>query len=274
MSQEKKINRFTSWLPGIAMIILAMTANGCFNEDSNIEKPEVFIPQNKMTEIIYDLSVADGLLNNPRIRSDFRDKDSVQNYMDVIEHYGYTKEIFDENLNYYFVKTPKTLSSIYEKVLSEISMKEAELMKKQEPEPQEKKNLWPLKSTYNLPDYGVTDRLEFSVPLEGPGVYTLKFQLNLFDDDQSIDPRTVLMFWKADTTENGVTQMWDTIHLKKTGKYETLEISKELTDSTFTELKGFLLDNAPQQGRWEKHLHITGISLTRSDPEKEPDKDK
>jgi len=63
------------------LLIFILTIASC----KKIDKPEVFIKQDVMAEILCDLYLADGLLNNPVIRNDFANVDSTVNYMRVIE---------------------------------------------------------------------------------------------------------------------------------------------------------------------------------------------
>jgi len=244
----------------VALMLIILT--GCFSRNERVRKPDKFISREKMEDILFDLHISDGLLNNPTMRNEFNYKDSVQNYMDVIESHGYTKPLFEENLNYYFLRKPEKLELIYDNVLANLSRMEADLMQKRETTTRINRNLWTGKNSFNLPDEGTDNPVEFSIPLTGEGEYILTARILVFKDDQSIDPRTVVWFWKDDGTAAGYRELWETIMHEKSSRSETITLTRELRDTTFTHLRARLLDHSPQSGHWEKHSQVTGIVIT------------
>jgi len=244
----------------VAFMLIILT--GCFGKSERVRKPDKFIPQQKMEDVLLDLYISDGLLNNPRVRNDFNYKDSVQNYMDVIESHGYTKTVFEENLKYYFLQKPKIFEAIYDNVLAYLSRIEADMMQKREAAFRINRNLWTGKNTFNLPDEGTDNPVEFSIPLTGEGKYIITARILVYTDDQSIGPRTAVWFWKDDGTETGHRELWEPVMHEKNSKSEVITLTKDLRDTTFTHLQGRLLDHSPQSGHWEKHSQVTNIVVT------------
>jgi len=245
----------------IILLLLILAASGCADENK-MRKPPNFVPPDKMTDILTDLYLADGLLNNPIIRKKYEYKDSTQNYIDIIESYGYTKSDFDESISYLFVANPQKLETVYEQVMANLSRIEADNLKDKEILPETKKEYYTGRSTISLPDYGITDRLELDIPIDRPGSYIVKARILIYEDDQSINPFINLWYWYDDSTDTGHTEPWDTLWLQKTGKSELITLSKVMIDSAATHIRGFLFNHTDQPGHWEKHAQYSGISIT------------
>jgi hypothetical protein len=193
------------------------------------------------------------------VRKVFNEKDSISNYIDVIEKHGYTKEQMDATMKYYFVNDPKKLQKIYDQVVAKLTEMQSGLEAKS---PLKKVfNLWNQKTSFNLPADGVHNPLFFSIPVKDTGMYTLSFTCVLFTDDKSLYPRTTIYFWHTDDTEQGVRNPWDKIDLIRDGLSHDYSISRRLADTTFTHISGWLFDCDQQSIRWEKHAGFSNIIL-------------
>ena len=53
----------------------------------------------------------------PGLNRRFAFRDSVANYIDILDRYGYTKQQLDNTMKYYFIKKPKQLQEIYDQAL-------------------------------------------------------------------------------------------------------------------------------------------------------------
>ena len=243
--------------------VILIVLSGCFGKGERAKKPEQLIPQQKMKDIIYDLYIADGLLNNPRVWNDFRDKDSIESYIDIIEAHGYSKKLFDENIDYYFLQKPKKFEAIYDNVLADLARIEADIIQQRESSSRTNRNIWNGRTSYNLPDDGTDNPVEFSIPIDDAGEYSITARIIVYDDDQSIEPRTEIWFWKDDGTEEGIRDYWETYYHEKSSRSVSLNMKKVLTDTTFTHLQGRLLDHSPKPGHWEKHSMVSNIVVVR-----------
>ena len=241
-------------LPLVAILLIA----GC----KRYEKPEVLIKQDDMTRILLDLYIADGVLNNPAVKSDFSLSDSTENYMRVIEKHGYTMPEFEANIEYYFKAEPREYEEIYDNVLAVLSGMLAKNIQERGVKNPRNKNLWDGKTSYRLPDDGTANPIEFSIPSQGPGKYLIRARLTIFTDDQTLEPRSNVYFWYDDGTEEGYRSGWDTVYYEKSSRSFGLELSKELNDTNVTHIKGRLIDFTPQPGHWGMHSSISGITVS------------
>ena len=101
-----------------------MAAVSCSGRRSKAEHKDI-IPVDDLTSILTDSYLADGLLAIPEIRYKFNDGDTLQSYIDIVEDHGYTKDDMDRTMRYYFIRKPKKLVKIYDKVLGDLSEMES-----------------------------------------------------------------------------------------------------------------------------------------------------
>jgi hypothetical protein len=220
------------------------------------------IPARNLIPLLTDLYLADGLLAYQPVKNIFIAKDSIINYIDIIESHGYTKEQMDNTLKYYFINNPKKLQKIYDQVLARLTEIESEI-ESNSPTETNVHNLWNQKHSLKLPEEGVHNPLYFSIPVKDTGVYIFNFDYILYSDDQSLNPRTTIYFWRSDNTEAGVKQSWDDIRLVRDGIRHSYSATKRLTDTSFTHICGNLHECDPQSARWEKHAIFSNMLLTK-----------
>jgi len=225
------------------------------------EKKGILIPAKELIPILTDLYLGDGLLAYPPVRIQFSAKDSIINYMDIIEKHGYTKESMDATLKYYFVNNPKKLQKIYDQVLARLSEIQSDI-ETQHPH-SGFTNLWNQKLSLGTPEDGAHNQLFFNIPVSDTGVYSLSFNYIIFKDDQSLNPRTTVYFWYSDDTSEGVRDMWERADLTRDGTRQSLLLSKRLTDTLVTHISGYLHDCDPHPGNWVKHSKFTNIIVTK-----------
>jgi hypothetical protein len=241
----------------IMLITFVITIQSC---DKKTKKSGL-VPVRDLVPILTDLYIADGLLSYQPLRMKYNAKDSVTNYMDVIDKHGYTKEQVDRTLKYYFFNNQKKLQNVYDQVLARLSEIQSEIETEIPPLPSA--NLWNQKQFFSLPEDGVHNTLFFSIPAKDTGMYVLSFTAILYNDDQGLNPRTSVYFWKSDETSQGVRDPWEPVSLIRDGTRHTYTLSKRLTDTTFTHISGWLLDNDDQKIRWEKHAKVSSIFLVK-----------
>jgi hypothetical protein len=253
----------TSVIFQTAIIIILITISSCSGRKNKMEKKDI-IPQSEMVVLLTDIYLTDGLLNLSEIQMKHASKDSVITYMEVLGNYGYTKEQMDKSLQYYFTNRPKKLKTIYDQVLRRLTELQSEVQAKTERIP-EIINLWPGRTSYSLPQDGIADMVSFEYLLSDTGLYTLSLGAIVFEDDQSLNPRITVWFWKPDTTESGTLSYWEEIPLQKDGVLRQYKLSATVPDTSFISIRGVLLNHDPKPGRWEKHCRIDNPMLTRKD---------
>jgi hypothetical protein len=241
-------------------MILAATACG----PGTAEKPdrELMIPDDELVAVLTDLYLAGGLLEVPEVRSEWGDRDSISNYIDVIEIHGFTYNQLETTMQYYFSAKPKKMARIYDRVTG--NLLKLEVMVQIQDMPSENlstDNLWLGKYNYSLPEDFAKDPIWFDIPVDEPGTYILKAEIQVYSDDKSLDPRVTVFFSTVDSLGAEVRDMWDEVSLKKDDNIQYVEISKKLESGEAVHIKGWLLNHTSQQGLWEKHARIRDVSL-------------
>lgn len=242
----------------IFTVVLIVLSSSCGSGDQKLRKNQM-VPARNLVPLLTDLYLSDGLLSYQPVKNIFNAKDSIANYIEVIEKHGYTKEQMDNTLRYYFIHNPKKLQKIYDQVLSQLTEIESEI--ESNTPTRHVLNLWNQKSSIKLPEDGVHNPLFFSIPVKDTGMYVFTFDYIIFNDDLSLNPRTVIYFWHSDDTDQGVKDPWESTLLIKDGIRHNYFISKRLTDTAFTHISGYLHDCEPQSVRWEKHSVFSNILL-------------
>jgi hypothetical protein len=125
----------------------------------------------------------------------------------------------------------------------------------------EKSDLWPGKRSFSLPREGQRNKIPVSVPLRGPGVYSLSLKIRYSNSDGSKRPYIHLWFWKDDGTPQGKRIEWDKRRIPKDGRWHQFILAKKLTDGSMTHLKGFLADDENKDTTYIKRLEIKDIRL-------------
>jgi hypothetical protein len=248
----------------IFTVVLIVLLSSCGSGDRKARRSQM-VPARDLVPLLTDLYLADGLLAYQPVKNIFNAKDSILNYIDIIGKHGYTKEQVDNTLKYYFVQNPKKLQKIYDQVLSQLTEIESEIVSNTPS--RQVFNLWNQKSSIRLPEDGIHNPLFFSIPIKDTGMYTFTFDYLLFNDDQSLNPRTVIYFWYSDDTEQGVKDPWESVELTRDGTRHNYFMSRRLTDTAFTHISGYLHDCDQQSVRWEKHSTFSNILLYKGEME-------
>ena len=105
----------------IAVYVIAASCTGRRGEAEH----KGLIPEKDLILILTDVYIADGLLSLPEINYKYSVGDTLSSYIDIIENNGYTKPEMDRTMRFYFVKNPKKLIKIYDKVLGRLSEMES-----------------------------------------------------------------------------------------------------------------------------------------------------
>ena len=250
----------------ITLCLILLIIASCGNEDEKIRRSEI-IPEKDLVPLLTDLYLADGLLSVQPIRAIFTDKDSTENYIDVIGQHGYTKERLDKTMQYYLLSDPKKLQKLYDQVIARLSEMESRLETEAVEAVPGITNLWPKESAIAVPESGLYNKIDFEILLRDTGMYTLSFNAVVYKDDQSLNLRSTVYFWTADDTETGLQDYWNSVEMVPDGINHSYSISKNLSNPSFTHIRGMLADHDNQPGRWQKHLRITNIHLIKGSVE-------
>ncbi len=121
------------------IILLFLFLHSCTQHEKRFHKSEL-IPAKDLVPVLCDLHLADGLLSLSEVRNDYSDMDSLGQYVSILESYGYSLKQLDNTIVYYS-SDPETLNKIYEKVITQLTAMEMEIMSSE----QEKEKTGPVK---------------------------------------------------------------------------------------------------------------------------------
>ena len=249
----RSIHRIT-----LFFIILALA---CHQPEERITKTDI-IPKENLVPILVEIHLADALLQLSIVRQNFPGRDSLSNYQDILQKYGYSKKTFDKTIEFY-ENDPDELNDLYEEVISELTQLQSETrpFSRQVPQDDLVFDLWDQKTVWHLPDDGSTNRIDFKIPVKGQGRYILITTIRMHPDDESIKPRVTAFFWYDDGTENGFRIPFEPSPIAKNGKIKAHSLSLTLRNDSVTHISGFLLDHDPRGGTWEKHADVLNVKI-------------
>lgn len=245
----------------LSMILIFIFAGSCTSRKKKLDRSSL-IPEKELISIISDLYITDGLLSLPKVQHWLTSIDTLSSYNHIIEKHGYSKEIMDKTMKYYFIKNPKGLIKIYDNVLGVLSEMESLAEKEMLLTQGRVTNLWKGKEDYSFPDPSATDSTRFDINLGNRGTYILKFTATLFPDDQSVNPRITAWSIHSDSIVTGKRKFFKTIDYIKDGRPHIYTLIINVPEKTTLYLRGCFYDYDNYFDEWGKHLLIKNISLT------------
>jgi hypothetical protein len=246
----------------LMLMIISIIAGACTSRKSKLDRKNL-IPEKDLISLLTDIHIADGLLTLPTINAWCSNLDSITTYIQVIEKHGYTKDMMDKTMNYYFVNDPKRLNKIYDQVLGILSEMESRVEKQAVVELARITNLWRGKEFYSYPSVSGKDSSMFSTTLYRAGIYKLSFTATAFPDDQIINPRTFAYTSSADSLETGKKRYITSIQYLKDGRPHNYNLFFQV-ESPISYLKGWLVYFEDRPDDILKHIQIENISLIYS----------
>jgi hypothetical protein len=222
------------------------------------------IPEKDMVSILVKVYVTDATVIKSDLRNALYDKDTIDYYGKTYQKFGYTSAQFDSSYVYYS-KDPKKLDAIYDRVIFELSRIQTDLVqlsKKDSSIVDSTKNIWPLKLDYNFNLKSKQDAILFEMPVIDLGTYTLSYNIQVYPDDESIDPQLKIYFYYDNKTLNGEYSQYVTVPYIKNGIKKNIVSKMELKNSLVTHIKGALLDCKNSKEKYRNHVIISDIKLT------------
>lgn len=247
----------------IVLIAFSVVAASCSGRRNKAEHKDI-IPEKDLTSILTEVHIADGLLSIPEIKYKFTKGDTLESYIDIFEKYGYTKPQMDRTMRYYFVKKPKKLIKIYDRVLGRLSEMESRVDKELLVFSAGQSNLWPGKSFYSLPDPDSKDTALIDFSSGFYGTLYLKFTLTIYPDDQSADPVMGLYFSKTDSIGNETRVRFSPVRFIKDGYPHNYRFTLIQNLKGTVMLRGWFIDQEGTFPDREYHHRVENIILTRN----------
>ncbi len=229
--------------------------------------PNSVIPKKELVPILVKICLTDATVACADYNLRLSNNDTIEYYAPIIESFGFSIAQFDSTLSYYS-KNPKEFDAIYDKVIFELSKMETKLnegIKKKTDSLASATliNIWNLKNYYeqNLSD--PQNVISFEIPVIGIGAYTLSYDIQVFPDDESVEPGQKIYFFFDDKTESGDVSQYLTKTYTKDGVKREVTTQMNLNNSNVTHIKGYLLDynSTTTSNNYKNHAIISNIKL-------------
>lgn len=255
LSNAGIVTRFTF----LIIIMISLITVSCSSRKTKLDKKNL-IPEKELVSLLTDIHLADGLLILPKIKARYSSLDTITAYTQIIEKHGYTKEIMDNTMKYYFINDPKKLNKIYDQVLGILSEMESRVEKQSLIENARTYNQWPGKENYPSQDIPDKDSTMFDITIARPGLYTLAFSVTLFPDDESLNPRPLAYTTSPDSIDSGKRRYMKSFKYLKDGRPHNYSLPIYVRDNS-NHVRGWLyyFDNSPAD--FKPHIKIENISL-------------
>jgi len=251
--------RIFPYLIVFSAIIAVLAA--CSGRKSKAESKDL-IPEKELVPILTDIYVTEGLLSIPRVSSNFIIPDSIGAFSRVIEKHGYTQEMMNRTMRYYFIKRPKKLIKIYDNVLGRLSEMESRLVKSSPYLAESAANLWKGKSFYTSPGLSENDTAWFDLDAGYSRFYTLKFTITIFPDDQTFSPKNAIFIQTLDTARSKKRIYFPEALFFKDGQPHNYVGSVVITEPPPYRIKGWFLNPENQNPYAGRHYIVENIILT------------
>ena len=259
----KTDHRISSLIFVLFLTLTVIISSSCSSRRDKSEHKNL-IPEKDLIKILTDIHIADGLLRLPRINYLYSRSDSISPYIEIIESHGYTKELMDKTIRYYFIRHPKRLIRMYDKVLGNLSEMEAVIDKEIPKVITKVENIWPhYSSCYFFSSSGSPDTAWIDFPISFYGTYNLQFTLTLYPDDESIKPVCGIFLSRTDSTGHENRIYFPTTVYLKDGQPHRYNIFINNNLQAPLRIKGWFIDRECTSPYLNYHFRIDDIVLSR-----------
>jgi len=242
------------------LLIVLMAAASCAGRRSKAEHKDL-IPADNLTSILTDAYLADGLLAIPEIRYRFHESDTLQSYIDIIENHGYTMEEMERTMRYYFIRKPKKLLKIYDRVLGNLSEMESIADKDLLAFSSKNLNMWQGDRFFHLPGPDNIPWIDQTGNFNGT-IY-LSFTIGIYPGDQTADPHVGFWFSAPDSGAIEKRAAFTPIKLLKDGRPHTYTLTMVNPFPGKSRLRGWFTGEATAPGLIY-HQYVNNVVLSRS----------
>jgi len=245
------------------LIACLLSAASCTGRKSKSGHKDI-IPVKDLTSILAEVYLADGLLTIPQIRYKFTEGDSLDTYIDIIERHGYTIQAMENTMKYYFVRKPKNLLKIYDKVLGQLSEMESRVDRDMQNYGVRQTNIWPGEPYYSFFGNHNKDTAWIDLSSNFYGTLSLKFTLAIYPDDQSAAPVLGLWFSQTDSAGNETKVTFPRLPFIKDGHPRDYIIPLVQTIPGTVSIRGWFIDMQNSSPFRYHHYWVGNIVLTRT----------
>ncbi len=242
------------------LVLFSVMIVSCFKRKEEADYKKM-IPEKAFVSILKELHLSNGLFDLQMIRIQYMVSDTFRIYKEIIESHGYTREAMDITLQYYYIKKPKKLISIYDQILGEFT----EMQSRLEIADLQPRNLipnqWPGNKFYELPDAMGSEKSDFELTLNPPGNFILNFTVTVFPDDQSYNPCFTAFLTYSGTPYLKKKKNLPVLRYIKDGQPHEYKVQGELTGKAPVILKGSFYDYFSDPDYGKIHSRIENISF-------------
>lgn len=244
----------------VISVLFAVLIVSCFK---NEEEPGYrnIIPEKTFISILKELHLSNGLFTLPEIKSRYLENDTSRIYIEIIESHGYSKESMDTTLQYYYIKKPKKLISIYDQILGELTEIQARLELETHDPMKTMPNQWPYSISCQLPSGGDPNNCDFTLELIPPGTFILEFTAIVYPDDQSFSPCFEASLIYTDTPDLKKNKSVDELRYIKDGHPHRYRITGSLSGETPVILKGGFYSYCSDPDYGKIHARLEDITF-------------
>lgn len=253
------IKRSTNYLVKAACItIVFMLLFNCHGFRGNGR-----ISEKELVAFMTDLHIANAIIAEQRTIDLTYKLDSASLYGSLFDKYGFTKAQFDTTMSYYS-ENPEKLKNLMNQVNARLQeMEQAALAEQERMKKADMDVVWS-DSTERRPRQGTMDKLEVDVPITQAGMYMVTVTVQLFPDDLSVNPRMNLYFYRDDSTTFGRRIYFEEVYYTpQGGKSASYTTSSMLADSSFTHIRGSLVNFNNGDSLFKRNIIISDFTITR-----------
>ncbi|MBN2597022.1 DUF4296 domain-containing protein [Labilibaculum sp.] len=217
--------------------------------------------EDQFTKMLIDIHIIDGTLESQNI---YRSGDNYRPshyYNSIFQKYNITREQFDSCVSFYSYDT-KRFTQIYDVIIDSLNRLETQyrIEVKNKKLEQDTVNLWTKKQHWRIPEKD-KNQVDFAIPVQEKGIYTIKASIKIFKDDQTDQPKIEAYFWKQDSLGEEHKVRFMPQPITKELKFNTYELSLSYPDSSYTELRGNLFVGENDLVEFTQHFEIKDILI-------------
>jgi hypothetical protein len=247
----------------IILVVTLVIFSSCVSRRSKLDSRNL-IPEKDLVPILTEIYLEDSMLGIPRINLKYSPLDSLATYYYIVEKHGYTKEMMDKTMKYYFIRKPKKLIQMYDKVLGILSEMESRNKRIITLSISKSGTLWTGSELYNYPDPEGSDSTTFEIHQNRPGKYTLYASVTVFPDDLSCNPCLTAYTCNPDSMDTGKRTYSTPVRYIKDGYPHRYLMTFVSSSKDSLIIRGNLFEPENHPGEWEKHFRIENLSVLYS----------
>jgi hypothetical protein len=226
----------------------------CKSDKKNI------IPKEEFEEILYDLSKADGILEDGKYNDNELKNDSLSYYNYIYQKHKITRQQYNESIKYYadnIADFQNMIENVNKRINEEKEDASLDADLSDKPLPVKDSNdIWNQRNFYSIPDDGGNNIISINIEAKNRGTYTLSADIKIFLDDNTVNPRMTLEMHYDDNN-----QASSSVNLIKDAQWHhySLPFTTYETGGNLKYLGGAIINNSKTEG--DMHVEVKNIQM-------------